>query len=155
MEFFHKGGGGSEAIQKFWDTFCAPTILEFWAEKGGGLTKSRIFWVLITLVWVKYDQKKCPKSSKKKLAYKKVSQKFQKSGGCLAPYTYFAEASWKGPPACPESACTSCLSSWTPAQHSVTAGSYSKCMWQATRDSIYGIQQCLVLVGWAGLYSLE
>ena len=30
------GGGGSEAIQKFWDTFCAPTILEFWTEKGGG-----------------------------------------------------------------------------------------------------------------------
>ena len=36
MDFFQKGGGGSEAIQKFWDTFCAPTILEFWVEKGGG-----------------------------------------------------------------------------------------------------------------------
>ena len=77
------------------------------------------------------------------------------SGGRLAPNTHFTTASLKGPPSCPESAHTSRLSSWTPAQHSVTAGSYSKCMWQATRDSISGSQLCLVLVGWAGLYSLE
>ena len=77
------------------------------------------------------------------------------SGGRLAPDTHFTAASWKGPPACPESAHTSRLSSWTPAQHSVITGSYSKWMWQATRDRISGIQQCLVLVGWAGLYSLE
>ena len=38
-----KGGGGSEAIQKFWDTFCAPTILEFWAEKGGGGPNPKVF----------------------------------------------------------------------------------------------------------------
>ena len=56
--------------------------------------------------------------------------------GRLAPYTHFTAASWKGPLACPELAHTSRLSSWTPAQHSVTAGSYSKCIWQATRDSI-------------------
>ena len=47
------------------------------------------------------------------------------SGERLAPDTQFTAASWKGPPACPGSAHTSCLSSWTPAQHSVTAGSYS------------------------------
>ena len=69
------------------------------------------------------------------------------SGGRLAPYTHFTAASCKGLPACPESAHTSCLSSWTPAQHSVTAGSYSKC--------ISGSQQCLVLVGWVGLYFLQ
>ena len=57
MDFFQKGGGGSEAIQKFWDTFCAPTIL------------------------VKYNTKSAPKVPGKKSAYEKVSQKFQKSGG--------------------------------------------------------------------------
>ena len=49
------------------------------------------------------------------------------SGGRLAPETHFTSASRKGPPASPESAHTSRLSSGTPAQHSVTAGSYSKC----------------------------
>ena len=77
------------------------------------------------------------------------------SGGRLAPDTHFTAASWKRTPACPESAHTSRLSSWTPAQHSVIAGSYSKCMWQDTRDSICGSQQCLVLVGWVELYFLE
>ena len=76
------------------------------------------------------------------------------SGGRLAPDTHFTAASWKGPPDCPESAHTSCLFSWKPAQHSVTAGSYSKCIWQATRENISGSQQCLVLVGWVGLYFL-
>ena len=77
------------------------------------------------------------------------------SGERLAPDTHFTAASWKCPPACFESAHTSRVSSWTPAQHSVTAGRYSKCMWQATRDSISGSHQCLVLVGWAGLYSFQ
>ena len=71
------------------------------------------------------------------------------SGERLAPDTHFTAASWKGPQACCGSAHTSCLSFWTPAQHSVTAGSYSKCMWQATRDGIIGGWQCLVLVAWA------
>ena len=31
-----KGGGGSEAIQKFWDTFCAPT-------RGGGGPNPKVF----------------------------------------------------------------------------------------------------------------
>ena len=43
MDFFQKGGGGSEAIQKCWDTFCAPTILEFWAENGGGGPNPKVF----------------------------------------------------------------------------------------------------------------
>ena len=77
------------------------------------------------------------------------------SGGRLAPDTHFTTASWKGPLACSESADTSWLSSWTPAQHSLTAGSYSKGMWQATKDSISGSHQCLVLVGWVELYPLE
>ena len=76
------------------------------------------------------------------------------SGERLAPDTHFTAASWKGPPACPGSAHTSRLSSWTPGQHSVTAGSYSKCMWQATRDGIFGGRQCLVLVGWARNFTL-
>ena len=76
------------------------------------------------------------------------------SGERLAPDTHFNAASWKGPPACPGSAHTSRLSSWTPAQHSVTAGSYSKCTWQATRDGIFGGRQCLMLVGWARNFTL-
>ena len=46
------------------------------------------------------------------------------SGKCLAPDSHFTAASWKGFPACPGSAHISCLSSWTPAQSSVTTGSY-------------------------------
>ena len=76
------------------------------------------------------------------------------SGECLAPDTQFTAASWKGTPACPGSAHTFRLSSWTPAQHSVTAGSYSKCIWQATGDGIFGGQQCLVLVEWARNFTL-
>jgi hypothetical protein len=70
MDFFHKGGGGSEAIQKFWGTFCAPTILEFWAEKGGGLTKSNSCWALFTLILVKYDTKSGPIVPEKKYSNK-------------------------------------------------------------------------------------
>ena len=76
------------------------------------------------------------------------------SGERLAPDTQFTAASRKGLRACPGSVPTSCLSSWTPAQHSVTAGSYSKFMWQATRDGIFGSRQCLVLVGWARNFTL-
>ena len=47
------------------------------------------------------------------------------SGKCLAPDTQFTVGSWKGPSTCPGLAHTSFLSSWTPAQHCVTAGSYS------------------------------
>ena len=70
---------------------------------------------------------------------------------CLNPGYSFL----KRPPACPGSAHTSCLSSWTPAQHYVTDGSYSKCMWQATRDSIFGSWQCLVLVAWPRILLLR
>ena len=77
------------------------------------------------------------------------------SGERLEPDTHFNAASWKGPPACPGSFHPSRFLSWTPAQHTVTAGSYSKCTWQATKDSITGSQKCLVVVGWLGLYFLE
>ena len=56
MDFFQKGGG-SEAIQKFWDTFCVKDFCK-------GL--------------LGHFSRKCPKSSK---SLEKVSQKFQKSGG--------------------------------------------------------------------------
>ena len=61
MDFFHKG----EAIQKFWGTFCAPTILEFLLERGGGV--DQIQKVLVTFYQIIGDlgHKKCPKSSKK------------------------------------------------------------------------------------------
>ena len=72
---------------------------------------------------------------------------FNKNAGeRLAPDTHITAASWKRSPACPGSAHTSCLWFWTLTQHSVTAGSYSKCMWQATRDGILGGRPCLVLV---------
>ena len=64
MDFFQKGGGGSEAIQKFWDTFCAPTILEFWAEKGGGVDQIQKFLDTFYPDFGEIRHKKCPKSSK-------------------------------------------------------------------------------------------
>jgi hypothetical protein len=81
MDFFQKGGGGSEAIQKFWDTFCAPTILEFWAEKGGGVDQIQKFLDTFYPDFGEIQHKNAPKVPGKKPAYKKVSQKFQKSGG--------------------------------------------------------------------------
>ena len=53
--FVHQQGGGVDQIQKFLDPFY-PDFGEI-------------------------RHKKCPKSSKKKSAYEKVPQKFQKSGG--------------------------------------------------------------------------
>ena len=84
MDFFQKGGGGSEPIQKFWDTFCAP-------KGGGGWTKSKSFWALFNLILVKYDTKSVPKVPKKKSAYKKLSQKFRKSGGEGGGKTFLEE----------------------------------------------------------------
>ena len=81
MDFFQKGEGGSEAIQKFWDTFCAPTILEFWAEKGGGLTKSKSFWTLFTLILVKYDTKSAPKVPGENQRTKKCPKSSKSLGG--------------------------------------------------------------------------
>ena len=43
LGIFHKGGGGSEPIQKFWDTFCAQNFLDLGLEKGEGLIKSESF----------------------------------------------------------------------------------------------------------------
>ena len=59
----------------------------FGQKKGGGWTKSRNFWALFTLILVNYGQKSAAKVPKKKSAYEKVSQKFQKSmGGGVRPF---------------------------------------------------------------------
>ena len=38
------GGGGSEANQKFWDTFCEPTFLDFLVERGRGFDQIQKVW---------------------------------------------------------------------------------------------------------------
>ena len=37
-------GGGSEANQKFWVTFCEPTFLAFLVEREGGFDQIQKFW---------------------------------------------------------------------------------------------------------------
>ena len=84
MEFFQKGGGGSEAIQKFWDTFVHQPFWNFGQKKGGWVDQIQNFLGTFYPGFGEIWPKKCPKSSKKKSAYEKVSQKFQKfkkSGG--------------------------------------------------------------------------
>jgi hypothetical protein len=81
MNFFHKGGGGSEAIQKFWDTFCAPTILEFWAEKGGGEDHIKKKFGTFYPDFGNIRPKKCPKSSKKNQPTKKCPKSSKSLGG--------------------------------------------------------------------------
>ena len=66
-----KGGGGSEAIQKFWDTFCAPTILEFWAEKGGGVDQIQKFLGTFYPDFGEIRHKKVPKKFQKKISLRK------------------------------------------------------------------------------------
>ena len=76
-------------------------------------------------------------------------------GECLAPNTHFTTASWKGPPAYPESAHTSRLSSWTPAQHSVPAGSYSNSCDKLLKTAFWRPE--VSCASWMGkkVYSLE
>ena len=86
MDFFHKGGGVPRQSKSLWALFVHRKFCNF-GQKRGGLTKSKSFWALFTLILVKYDTKKCPKNSKKKSAYEKVPQKFQKSvGGVVRPF---------------------------------------------------------------------
>ena len=76
------------------------------------------------------------------------------SGERLAPDTHFTAASLKKK----QLVLNRLILLAFPPRHlpnTVTAGSYSKFMWQATRESISGSQQCLVLVGWVELYFLE
>ena len=49
MDFFYKGAG-VWGNPKVLGSFCAPTILEFWVEKGEGLTKSKSFGTLFALI---------------------------------------------------------------------------------------------------------
>ena len=87
MEFFQKGGWGSEAIQKFWDTFCAPTILEFWAEKrGGGVDQIQKIMGTFYPDFGEIRPKKCPKSFQKKISLRKSVPKVSKVWGGVRPF---------------------------------------------------------------------
>ena len=59
------GGGGSEAIQKFWDTFCSQTIMEFWPN-------FQVFGPFFQLFGELELKKKCLKSFQKKFTFGKV-----------------------------------------------------------------------------------
>ena len=76
-----KGGGDLRQSKIFGTLFVHQQCWNLGKKRGGGLTKSKSFWTLFTLILVKYDTKSAPKVPGKKSAYKKVSQKFQKSGG--------------------------------------------------------------------------
>ena len=77
------------------------------------------------------------------------------SGERLAPETHFTAAFWKGPPACSGTAHSSSLSSLDNCQILCNRHKLLKCMWQASKDGIFGGRKCLVLVGWARKYTLE
>ena len=63
--FIRAGGeGGSQSVQKFWGTFCAPTILEFWVEKGG-LDQIQKFFGFFPQHFANYDIKSAQKVPKK------------------------------------------------------------------------------------------
>ena len=66
-----KRGGVSEAIQRFWDTFCAPTILEFWAEKGGVVDQIQNFLGAFYPGFGKIWPKKVPQMFQKKISLRK------------------------------------------------------------------------------------
>ena len=72
-----KGGGVPRQSKSFGTLFVHQQFWNFGQKKGGGDG----FWALFTLILVKYDTKSAPKVPKKKSAYEKVPQKFQKSGG--------------------------------------------------------------------------
>ena len=74
MDFFQKGGGGIRGNPKVLGHFL-------WSNKGGGLDQIQKFLGTFYPDFGEIQHKKCPKSSKKKSAYEKVAQKFQKSGG--------------------------------------------------------------------------
>jgi hypothetical protein len=66
-----KGEGLSEAIQKFLDPFCAPTILEFWAEKVGGVDQIQKFLGTFYPDFGEIQHKNCPKSAREKISKQK------------------------------------------------------------------------------------
>ena len=88
-------------IQKFWGTFCAPTILEFFPEKGEGLDRIQKFLdTFFSSFFVDYDIKsyqtvpenkqhteKCSKSSK--INFNGFSTSLRSSAGSLGTREYF------------------------------------------------------------------
>ena len=65
-------------------------MVEFWVEKGG-VDQIQKFLGTFYPDFGEIQHKKCPKSSKKKSAYKKVPQKFPKSGGGRGGQTFLEE----------------------------------------------------------------
>ena len=60
-------------------------------RKGGGVDQIQKFLGTFYPDFGEIRHKKCPKSSKKKSAYEKVSQKFRKSGGGGGGKTFLEE----------------------------------------------------------------
>ena len=80
MDFFQKGGG-IRGNPKVLGHFLCTNHFGILGRKRGRVDQIQkflgFFYPDFGWIW----PKKCPKSSKKKSAYEKVSQKFQKSGG--------------------------------------------------------------------------
>ena len=67
--------------KSFGTLFVHQPFWNFWQKKGGGVTKSRNFWALFTLIFVKYDQKSAPKVPHKKTGLRKSVPKVPKVWG--------------------------------------------------------------------------
>ena len=85
MDFFHKRGG-VRGNPKVLGHFLCTNNFGILGRKGGGVDQIQKFLGTISLIFGEIWHKKCPKSLGKKLAYGKVSQKFQKSGGGVRPF---------------------------------------------------------------------
>ena len=79
LGFFHKKGGGTEAIQKFLGTFFAPIILEFCVGKVGEQIQK--FWGTFSLIFGELGPKKVQKSFFLNWIFGKVPRKFHNSWG--------------------------------------------------------------------------
>ena len=80
MDFFQKGGGDPRQSKSFGTLFVHQQFWNF-GQKRGGVDQIQKFLGTFYPDFGEIRHKKCPKSSKKKSAYEKVSQKFRKSGG--------------------------------------------------------------------------
>ena len=69
---------GSKAIQKFWDTFCAPQILELLVENGGEWQNPTVLGPFSPIIWWFSTQK-----SAWKVSFKKYLRKVPQSGWAL------------------------------------------------------------------------
>ena len=67
------GGGGSIALQKFWNTFCSQTVMEFWQN-------SKVFGHFFFQLFGELEPKKCLKSYLKKKKLKGKSCQTSRGG---------------------------------------------------------------------------